>query len=173
MKKLINLFHKIKNGIINLIYWFPIIWNDRNWDTFYIYNILQFKLKRQYKALTSNKAISIHENLGRMKICIELIERLKTNYYETEAWDYLETKFEMEQIPGGKLKSLKVATIRDNLDDYFRLYKSDYRKAIKKILPNQTTSREQIAMYMEQIRHQKAKSLLFKLLDSRIEYWWD
>lgn len=31
-------------GIRNLIYWFPVIWNDRNYDNIYISKILRHKL---------------------------------------------------------------------------------------------------------------------------------
>jgi hypothetical protein len=38
-------YHKyIKQGVKNLIYWFPIIWKDRNWDSHYIFEIMKHKL---------------------------------------------------------------------------------------------------------------------------------
>lgn len=37
--------YKIKYGIINLIRWFAIIWNDRQWDQTYLYEIMIKKLQ--------------------------------------------------------------------------------------------------------------------------------
>ena len=31
----------------NLYRWLPVIWNDQDWDTNYIWNIWKFKLKNQ------------------------------------------------------------------------------------------------------------------------------
>ncbi len=42
--KINNFFRSIKYGIKNLITWFPIIWKDRDWDHWYLYKILRFKL---------------------------------------------------------------------------------------------------------------------------------
>ena len=33
-------------GIKNLWAWFPIIWKDRDWDGWFIYQIIEFKLTR-------------------------------------------------------------------------------------------------------------------------------
>jgi hypothetical protein len=38
-------FKKIQYGIKNLITWFPVIWNDRQWDHIYFLMIVQKKLK--------------------------------------------------------------------------------------------------------------------------------
>ena len=38
-------YHKyFKTGVKNIIYWFPIIWKDRNWDSHYIFEIIKHKL---------------------------------------------------------------------------------------------------------------------------------
>ena len=43
-------YHKMfKTGVQNLIYWFPIIWKDRNWDSHYIFEIMMHKIKAQSK----------------------------------------------------------------------------------------------------------------------------
>jgi len=39
-----HFFKNIKYGIKNLITWFPIIWKDRSWDSYYIHLILHKKL---------------------------------------------------------------------------------------------------------------------------------
>ena len=41
----------IRTGISNLIYWFPDIWKDRNWDDSYIFEVMIHKLKAQSKCI--------------------------------------------------------------------------------------------------------------------------
>ena len=41
----IQFFRNIDYGIQNLWLWLPIIWSDRNWDQYYIYEILEFKIR--------------------------------------------------------------------------------------------------------------------------------
>jgi len=37
----------LKQSIKNIIYYFPIVWKDRDWDGSFIYEILKSKLKKQ------------------------------------------------------------------------------------------------------------------------------
>lgn len=50
---LILLFDKIKTAWINVKYgvanyakWFPTVWNDRDWDEYYLYKVMKFKLNK-------------------------------------------------------------------------------------------------------------------------------
>ena len=45
------IFINLIYGIRNLIKWFPIIWKNREWDHYYIYEILKFKLENQSQYL--------------------------------------------------------------------------------------------------------------------------
>jgi hypothetical protein len=41
-------YHKyFIQGVKNLWYWVPVIWKDRNWDSHYIFDMLQHKLTAQ------------------------------------------------------------------------------------------------------------------------------
>ena len=42
-----RIFRTLKIGISNLWAWLPIIWKDRDWDSWFIYQIIEFKLRRQ------------------------------------------------------------------------------------------------------------------------------
>ena len=39
------LHRDIAKGIKNLWKWFPVIWKDRDWDNYFIFEALKFKLK--------------------------------------------------------------------------------------------------------------------------------
>ena len=93
--------HKyIKYGVKNLYNWFWIIWKDRDWDHYYIFQVLKFKLEKQAKHLNGR-------NAELMMTCVRLIDNLQNESY------------------------------------------SSYTQ------------------------HNKAKRLLFKIMNDRIEEWWD
>ncbi len=117
--------HKyIKYGVKNLYKWFWVIWNDRDWDHHYIFQVLKFKLEKQANHLTKN---GFHNNAQRdaelMMTCVRLIDKLQNEYY------------------------------------YDELCKSGVRssEAVKNVIA----------------KHNKAKRLLFKIMNDRIEQWWD
>jgi hypothetical protein len=117
--------HKyIKYGIQNLYKWFWVIWNDRDWDHYYIFQVLKFKLEKQANHLAEN---GFHNNAQRdaelMMTCVRLIDKLQNEYY------------------------------------YDELCKSGVRssEAVQNVIA----------------KHNKAKRLLFKIMNDRIEEWWD
>ena len=95
-------------GIKNIWKWFPVIWKDRDWDYYYIYQVLKFKLEKQANYLIKHGS---HENANRdaelMMTCVRLIDNLQNESY-----------------------------------------------------PSYT-------------QHNKAKRLLFKIMNDNIESWWD
>jgi hypothetical protein len=117
--------HKyIKYGVKNLYKWFWVIWNDRDWDHHYIFQVLKFKLEKQANHLAEN---GFHNNAQRdaelMMTCVRLIDKLQNEYY------------------------------------YDELCKSGVRssEAVQNVIA----------------KHNKAKRLLFKIMNDRIEEWWD
>jgi hypothetical protein len=117
--------HKyIKYGVKNLYKWFWVIWNDRDWDHHYIFQVLKFKLEKQADYLAKN---GFYNNAQRdaelMMTCVRLIDKLQNEYY------------------------------------YDELCKSGVRssEAVQNVIA----------------KHKKAKRLLFKIMNDRIEEWWD
>ena len=117
--------HKyIKYGVKNLYKWFWVIWKDRDWDHYYILQILKFKLEKQANHLAEN---GFHNNAQRdaelMMTCVRLIDKLQNEYY------------------------------------YDELCKSGVRssEAVQNVIA----------------KHNKARRLLFKIMNDRIEEWWD
>ena len=114
----------IKYGVKSLYKWFWIIWKDRDWDHYYIFEVLKFKLEKQANHLAEN---GFHNNAQRdaelMMTCVRLIDKLQNEYY------------------------------------YDELCKSGVRssEAVKNVIA----------------KHKKAKRLLFKIMNDRIEEWWD
>lgn len=70
----------LKQGIRNLIKWWPVIWRDRDWDHAYLSRLIEFKLTSMYMFLNSDKAIGVHDrhelaNLVRAALAAHLLWR--------------------------------------------------------------------------------------------------
>jgi hypothetical protein len=74
--------YKIKQffkRIYNLYRWFPIIWKDQDWDDYYIWEVLKFKLKNQSKYIgTKDRHVSAKRDAEIMMLCTRLIDKLQT-----------------------------------------------------------------------------------------------
>jgi hypothetical protein len=86
-------------GCHNIIKWAPTIFKDRDWDGWYIYNILQKKIEFQRKEIIyANRHTQVDRDNRDMTIALNLIERVKEEYYGGEYLDYYESNFIFETI---------------------------------------------------------------------------
>lgn len=166
-------FRKLKN----LWRWFPVIWKDEDWDDYYIFEILKFKLKNQAKYIGDR---DFHTRAKRdaeiMNLCVHLIDKVQTEYYNTEYLDYEESKFNFIPIEGTTSSKLEIEYTSDNLNDYFNKYPLVYNKVVTKhnlVESDDPEVKHRIAMYMSRINHERACKLLFKVMERNIERWWD
>lgn len=180
----VRYFHKdLYRGIKNLIIWLPIIWKDRDWDSYYIFKILEHKLKLQSKAISKR---DIYVNAKRdsevMMTCVKLMERLRNDYYQMEYIDYHETEFWFEKIKDKPDSSLFKSKIKsETFEEYFKKYPLIYKKVLNgegffRSNTNDESESENkhiIAMNIAHINQERAKRLLFKILEENIERWWD
>ena len=174
-------FHlEFKRGIKNLIYWFPVIWKDRNWDHRFIFNIVTHKLKAQAHYIGSR---DIHINAKRdaeiMMTCVQLIEKVKDEWYSSEYADYHTSKHWFEPIEGKEgYSTWESKQLEENFDDYFKKYPLVYKRVLAGEGPFQPISfkqedKQRIAMNIGHINHNRARKMLFKIMEQNIEKWWD
>lgn len=175
-------YHKdFYRGIINLIKWFPTIWRDRNWDHTYIYEIIEFKLRNQAKYIGKMDRHTMSQKDAKdMLICADLINKVKEGYYDSEYMDYHESEFKFIDIPDNTdYKQLEINTLVDNLDEYFKKYPTWYKRAVSYVKKNKhrfesdQNDRKLISMVMGDLRQEKAKELVFKIMSDKINGWWD
>lgn len=154
--------------VYNLYRWFPIIWKDQDWDDYYIFEILKFKLKNQAKYISEcGNHVSAERDAEIMTLCVRLIDRLQDDYYGCEYQDYAKTNIKFvdsETYPGHYEMELEYIT--DNLDDYFRKYPRIYKQVEGK-------DRYHIAFRIASKNQERANRLLFKILEQNITRWWD
>ena len=175
------LHKEIKWGIQNLIYWFPIIWKDRNWDDHYIFDVLKHKLKAQAKYI-GDRDFHTQAQLDakRMRLCVKLIQLIQDEPYAMEYMDYHKDRVwftDCEDRPGSSLYNSE--EVWENYDEFFKKYPLVYKRVLKGEGPFTLDGRDEadikriIAMNIAHINQDRARKLLFKIMEENIEGWWD
>lgn len=164
----------IKHGVINLWAWFPTIWKSRRWDHGFTLEILQKSLELQRKEIVeANRHEGVSDVNRYITLCLNLIERVNEDYYQMEYSDYHESKFEFipcEDNPG--YSTLNDDIISENFDDYFKKYPLSLRKVLEKE-PELIEDRKWLAMNVGRYNQTKCQTLLFKILNEKIQHFWD
>ncbi len=175
-----HLHRDIAQGFKNLWRWFPIVWKDRDWDDYYIFEVLKFKIKNTANLTENNQRfVGWESQVSYMRICEKLITLIQDEYYCNEYFDYYDNKFSFEKIEDSDNFEMKSEVIRDDLHSYINKYPNTKRfvmnhpKYSKFTNSMSETTDLRLAMVMGMARHVKAKKLLFKILEQKIENWWD
>lgn len=172
-------WYSFKYGVKNLYRWFWVIWKDRNWDYVSIYNVLEHKLHLLRTTLIKNDFIADIDIVARdMQICINLIKKIKEEFYNFEYLDYHKTKFEFEKIEGSTNSRLNMDIISERFDDYLKKYPSSVRFVMKEYKDrltqeDGTLNKKLLSMWVGDHNQEKAKRLLFNILDEKIDSFWD
>lgn len=159
--------------IRNLIRWFPVIWKDEDWDHYFIFEILKFKLKNQAEYIgNKDRHVSAKRDAEIMMTCVRLIDKIQNSFYDVENADYFnqEVKFVESKSFPGYFEMEDGEILLDKLEDYFAKYPLIYNK-IKS--DNVNLSNDRIARKIAQENHIRAVNLLFKILSRNIQKWWD
>ena len=159
-------------GCKNIIRWIPTLYKDKDWDDWYIYTILQKKIEFQRKEIIyANRHMQVDRDNRDMTIALNLIERVKDEYYGIEYLDYSETKFRFEPIEGDReLYSMEQDVISEKYDEYIKKYPSSVRKVLKE---NPDLNKKDLCFYVAKHNEEKAHDLLHRVLKERMRRWWD
>jgi len=175
-------YHKyFKQGVKNSIYWFPIIWKDRNWDGHYIFEILQHKLKAQADYI-GRRDFHTRAQLDarRMRLCVKLIKKVQEEDYTMEYMDYAKDRVwftPCEDRPD--LHQYNSEEVWEKYDEYFKKYPLIYKRVLKGEGVFTLNGRDEsdmkkvIAQNIAHLNHDRARKLLFKIMEENIEGWWD
>jgi len=171
----------IYNRFYNLYRWLPIIWKDKDWDSWYIYTILQTKLKHQAEYIARHdRHIMAQKDAQRMMTCVRLIEKIKEESYNLECMEYHTTEIVQVANDRGSY-SIDFKIVEERFQEYFLAYPLDYKRVLKGEgwLPideyglSQVERDYRIASNMSHNRQFRAKKLLFRILEQDVEGWWD
>jgi hypothetical protein len=171
-----RLHWRIRNfltGCNNLIKWFPTIWNDRDWDGNFILKILQKKIEFQRKELVNaNRHTRIESDNRDMTLALNLLERVKEEYYSLECMDYWDSEILFDDVPeNSELKSIEVNTTTERYDEYLSKYPSSVRALTKE--HGEELDKQRLCLMVSNYNHKKANKLLFRVLEEKLAFWWD
>lgn len=173
--------HKdIYKGIKNIIHWLPTIWKDRDYDTYYIYEVLRVKLEKQAKyILERGNHVSAQRDAELMLLCARLCRIQQEDLYSLEYLDYRETEWDF--TPTDETKqwyTLETTTLWENYQEYFKKYPRQHKRALSGEINYTKTSDEEkedyvIAMEIAHENQERSRKLLFKIMEQNIERWWN
>jgi hypothetical protein len=165
----------VKKGFINLYKWFPIVWKDRDWDDHFIFEALKFKLKNTANYFEEKQRfVGWEDEVKYIRICEKLITRIQDDYYQMEYTDYVNMEFDLIPISNTDRFEYKSTVTENNLNKYFALYPKTKKKTLSSDKYKSYVSTDTgLALAMGIERHLKARKLLFKIMEEKIEGWWD
>jgi hypothetical protein len=90
----------------------------------------------------------------------------------------MDQKFSFEKIEDSDLSKLNIETISENLSDYFSKHPNIHRRALKSSITREKwyyseVSDQTLAMWTSHYNHNRARKILFSLMERNIEKWWD
>lgn len=151
-------------GIKNLFVWFPVIWSDKQWDHYFIYAILQHKLKLMERYIRLHGVhINNLKDAHKIKMCVLLLERIKKDGYHQNVfkphykkWGEPDLVFtDSTEYPDCQIVDLKYPNIKTDEDD------KRQEKEFKFCIDQEAKLRKQDL------------DLLFKMMRKHVESWWD
>jgi hypothetical protein len=153
----------------NLYRWFPIVWKDQDWDHYFIYEVLKFKLKNQAEYIgKKGNHLSAKRDAEIMMTCVRLIDKIQDEYYASEYFEYYKSHLEFKKLENSELFEISETVTSEALEGYFKKYPLIYR-----LVPDLAAPKSRIAFQMAKINQERAHKLLFKIIQENIQSWWD
>jgi len=151
-------FKQFIQNINNLIYWFPVIWKDRQWDNYYFLEIMRKKLIIMEKFYRSPKAHSMDskKDADNILTAIKTLDRMISESYLTESLQefdemYPDYDWEMKFIP------IEGTDLEEWTDSMTPVQTLLYRKCSDRAHKNE----------------EEDYDFLFKHLRDHVQDWWD
>lgn len=146
----------------------PLLKEDRDWDSQFIYPLLQFKMERIYKALKNGVAIHEKKDMDALKECIKVLKRLHKDTYDDKYFRAHDKKW-------GKLKTKTIkeeGTENEPGGPYYRWEASRSKAKTKK---QQQQERKDFRKCWENGAKDREADVdrLFELMKNHMNAWWD
>jgi hypothetical protein len=134
------------NSIISLFSWIPIIWNDRDWDWYYLALIMEKKIRKMHSLMSRSKT-STHsrKDLRRMLIVANCLKRIMDDDYSDKMFEKHCNKWGKLEIEKGRIYRKKVETEDDKIKEI---------KEFKEIINHEDEMRKQdLELFLRSMRH--------------------
>jgi hypothetical protein len=161
-------------GVKNLIKWGPIIWKDRDWDDSFLFEIMKFKISNMSESHGKTMTyVGSQRNVEIMNTIVRLIDKFQTEHYQHEFLDYIDDEYSFVQIEGTDSFEMKTVNLRNDLDQYFAKYPLLKNRATNHPFYQKNPSDNSLGMSMGKVQHDRAKRVIFELLNRNVEKWWE
>jgi superfamily II DNA/RNA helicase len=155
-----SFFRKIKRTLEFL----PLIWEGYDFDYRYALDLFHYQLKRTADFLESDRAYSFNakQDARRLRTILELMKKVYDEEYRMEHFDQTEKIY-------GKWSMNWV----DNEDKYSKYMGSKWEFADT---PEKEKEAEEMFSKLAAVaekKHQRAKKLLWELVEHNLEHFWD
>ena len=114
-----------------------------------------------------------------MRLVSKLIKLQQDDFYGMEYMDYHDTKYDFAPTDETeKWYRMEDTLISENFDDYFKKYPRQYKKVLLGKINRygrevDETDKQRIAMEIAHENQDRCRKLIFKIMESEIERWWD
>jgi len=82
-----HLCYSFKLGIKNLFKWIPVIWGDRDWDQYFLLEILRFKISNMEQFFRKlGHHVEANKDANNMSMCVEALHRIIEEDYNKEGF---------------------------------------------------------------------------------------
>ncbi len=157
-------------SVKNLIDYFPIIWNDRDWDQGYLFDLLEYKLKRMEKFFNSDDACTetAKDHAKEMRETLDALELFHGEDILTKEWEehyekYGRPKWEELELDNEKLAKKGFKRCRS----YNEKCKDD--EALQEECNNEMTA----LFTLEEEKRTECLEYAFNIMKKHIQSWWD
>ena len=151
--------------IKNLIRWFPVIWNDRDWDSEFTLDILLKKLEHQRDFFLSKdtQLASSWETADEIEIAISKLKHTRDcwEHYEQPAHELLDVKWGK-----GIMRTEKYGEHCNEI-----LFDREFVKTSKDEVKYKKEFTDKLTKAREEYAKDKAEAYLY--LATNIDKWWD
>jgi len=155
---------QIRQGIMNLIIWFPVIWKDRNWDHIYIYQIFRHKLHLTEQLIRLHGHHVKHiEDADKIKKCVILLDRLIEDEYHENVFKNHYKKWGEPEMNWKDSTDFSGCTMLDIKYPHVKTGEDNKRQTIDFRIKSQ----------MEAALREQDLDMLFELMRKHIQTWWD
>lgn len=160
-----RIFRSVKFGVANLISWLPVIWNDRNWDYWFIYVIIRKKLDNTRQSLKKyHNHVHWERDYDNISKVVFALDRLIKNNYSDMVYKELEEEFGELNLSSEKIENKNLYQLMFTRD------KVDYsnEKQVERL-----ERKTKQAINREKYLREQDKKFVFSEMCKHIEEWWD
>ena len=149
-------------GIKNLWKWKKVIWNDRWYDSYFLFKLLKFKLENmEYKFRKDGMHLNNGKDADKMKICILLLDRIIKDEYHDNIFRYHDKKWGEPELSW------------DEYDNENSILNITHKNVLTEGDKKQENKEFRILSKRESKMKQNDVNYLFKLFSKYILMWWD